>query len=134
MVTFTEEILNGKLRFLCRGKKINYLKFKPKYHTTVEENEQTIGIEKKSNEEHKWSYAAVLKRNSNSNLRRKFSKQNFTENNINDSVKSSVLNARRNRSTSRNKSSEASKLQKTVDYEKATLQKKIETLKQKSNH
>ena len=50
----------------------------------------------------KLSYAAVLKRKSNANLRRKFSKQNLAENEPNNSVKNSILNARRSRSRSRN--------------------------------
>ena len=39
--------------------KNNFLKFKPKYQPSVEENEQTMQSKKKSNEKQKLSYAAV---------------------------------------------------------------------------
>ena len=41
--------------------KFNYLKFKPKNHPRLEDNEEIIHTEK-TNEHHKPSYAAVLKR------------------------------------------------------------------------
>ena len=42
--------------------KFNYLKFKPKNHPRLEDNEEIIHTEKITNEHHKPSYAAVLKR------------------------------------------------------------------------
>lgn len=72
-------------------------------------------------------YAATLKPKSNTNLRRRFSKQNL-ENETNSTVTSSILNSRLNGSTSKSRSSEASNLQ-TEDCGKATLPNEIEILK-----
>ena len=94
--------LNRKHLQQRKTKKFNYLKFKPKNQSPSEENEEIIHTEKRTNEHHKPSYAAVLKRRSNTNLRRKFSKQNLAENEQNNSVKNSILNARRSHSSNRN--------------------------------
>ena len=85
-----------------KTKKFNYLKFKPKNQCPSEENEEIIHTEKITNEHHKPSYAALLKRRSNTNLRRKFSKQNLAENKGTNSVKNSILNACRSHSSNRN--------------------------------
>ena len=71
-----------------------------------QKNEPSDQTETPTNERQKPLYCSVLKRKSNTNLRRKFSKQNlaYKDNNI----KQTVLNARHNRSTSRNKSFEIS--------------------------
>ena len=42
--------------------KFNYLKFKPKNHPRLEDNEEIIHTEKITNEHHESSHAAVLKR------------------------------------------------------------------------
>ena len=73
-------------------------------------------------------YAATLKPKSNTNLRRRFSKQNLAENETNSTVTSSILNSCLNGSTSKSRSSEASNLQ-TEDCGKATLPNEIEILK-----
>ena len=65
----------------------NYVKFKPKNQSHSEENEEIIHVDKRTNEHYKPPYAAVLKRRSNINLRRKLSKQNLAGNEPNDSVK-----------------------------------------------
>ena len=85
--------LNRKHLQQRKTKKFNYLKFKPKNQPPSE---------KRTNEYHKPSYAAVLKRRRNTNLRRKFSKQNLAENKQNNFVKNSSLNARHSHSSNRN--------------------------------
>ena len=60
--------LNRKHLQQRKTKKFNYLKFKPKNQSPSEENEEIIHTEKRTNEHHKLSYAAVLKRRSNTNL------------------------------------------------------------------
>ena len=61
-----------------------------------------IHTEARTNKHTKLSYTAVLKRRSNANLRRKFSKQNLAENEQNNSVKNSILNVRHSHGESRN--------------------------------
>ena len=87
-------------------KKLNYLKFKPKNQSLSDENKEINHKEKATNKYYKSSYAIVLKRKSNTNSRRKFSKQNPAENEPSNSVKNPILNARRSHRTSRNKSTE----------------------------
>ena len=65
-------------------KKLNYVKFKAKNQS---QNEEIIHTDKRTNECYKLSYAAVLKRKRNTNLQRKFSKQNLPENEPNNSIK-----------------------------------------------
>ena len=109
--------------------KFNYVKFKPKNQSASEEKEEIIHTEKRTNEHCKPSYAAVLKRKSNANLRRKFSKQNLVENEQNNSVKNSILNARRSHSTSRNTSTEVPAAKQTENNKNEALQNEIEILK-----
>ena len=61
--------LNRKHLQQRKTKKFNYLKFKPKNQCPSEENEEIILTEKRTNEHYKPSYAAVLNRKSNTNLR-----------------------------------------------------------------
>lgn len=62
-------------------------------------------------------------------LHEQFSKQSLAENNINNVVKSSILNIYHNCSTSRNRSCEVSNLATAEHNEKTPLQNEIETLK-----
>ena len=89
-----------------KEKMFGYLKHKPKPQNTSETNEPSDQKETPTNGHQKPLYCSVLKRKSNTNLRRKFSKQNlaYKDNNI----KQTILNDRHNRSTSRNKSFEIS--------------------------
>ena len=85
-----------------KTKKFDYLKFKPKNQSPLEENKEIITQKNRTNKHYKLSYAVVLKRKSNINLRPKFSKQKLAANEKNNSVKNSKLNACRSRSTSKN--------------------------------
>ena len=97
-----DDELNRKHLQQRKIKKFNYLKFKPRSQCLSEENQEIIHTEKRTKEHYKPSSVIVLKRRSNTNLRRKFSKQNLAENEQNNSIKNSILNASRSHSTSRN--------------------------------
>ena len=89
-----------------KRKKFNYLKYKPKTQNAFEINESSDQPERPTNEYtneyQKPLYSSVLKRKSNTNLRRKFSKLKLAYND-NNNIKQTVLNVRRNRRTSRNR-------------------------------
>ena len=121
--------LNRKHLQQRKTKKFNCLKFKPKNQSPSEENEEIIHTEKRTNEHQKPSYATVLKRRSNTNLRRKFSKQNLAENEQNSSVKNSILNAHRSHSTNRNTPTEVPAAKQTENNKNEVLQNEIEILK-----
>ena len=121
--------LNRKQLQQRKTKKFNYLKFKPKNQSPSEENEEIIHTEKTTNEHHKPPYAAVLKRRSNTNLRRKFSKQNLAEYEQNSSVKNSILNARRNHCSNRNTTTEVPAAKQTENNKNEVLQNEIKILK-----
>ena len=121
--------LNRKHLQQRKTKKFNYLKFKPKNQSPSEENEEIIHTEKRTNEHQKPSYAAVLKRRSNTNLRRKFGKQNLAQNEQNSSVKNSILNARRSHSSNRNTPTEVPTAKQTENNKNEVLQNEIEILK-----
>ena len=87
-------------KHIQKTKKFDYLKFKPKNQSPLEENKEIITQKNRANKHYKLSYAVVLKRKSNINLRPKFSKQKLAANETNNSVKNSKLNACR--STSKN--------------------------------
>ena len=106
-------------------KKFNYLKSKPKNQSPSEENEEIIHNEKRPSDHFKPLYAALLKRKSNTNLWRKFNKQNLAENETNNFVKNSILNARRSRSTSRNTPSKVPAAKQTEKNKNEAFQKEI---------
>ena len=114
-----------------KRKKFNYLKYKPKTQNAFEINESSDQPERPTNEYtneyQKPLYSSVLKRKSNTNLRRKFSKLKLAYND-NNNIKQTVLNARRNRRTSRNRTSEISQ-QTTEAKEKEACQNEITSLK-----
>ena len=112
-------------------KKFNYLKFTPKNQSSQKKTKKSeiIDAGKTTNEHCKPSYAAALKRKSNTNLRRKLNKQNIGENELNKSVKKSILNARRSRGTSRNTSTEVPPANLTGNNKNEALQNETEILK-----
>ena len=71
----------------------------------------------------------MLKRKSNINLWRKFNKQNLAENETNNFVENSILNARHSRSTSRNTPTEVPAGKQTESNKIEALQKEIKILK-----
>ena len=89
-------------KHIQKTKKFDYLKFKPKNQSPLEENKEIITQKNRTNKHYKLSYAVVLKRKSNINLRPKLSKQKLAANETNNSAKNSKLNAFRSRSTSKN--------------------------------
>ena len=78
-----------------KRKKFNYLKYKPKTENPFETRKSSDQPERPTIEHQKPLYSSVLKRKSNTNLQRKFSKQNLAYNNKNK-IKQTVLNARHN--------------------------------------
>ena len=72
-------------------------------------------------------YFTVLKRKGNTNLGRKFSKRNLAYND-NNNIKRTILNARRNRSTSRKRPSEISQQTTSEKNEKEAFQNEITSL------
>ena len=111
-----------------KKKKFNYLKFKPKINPPQKKTE-IIDTEKRTNEHNKPSYAAVLKRRNNTNLRCKLSKQNLSENEQNNSVQNSILNALRSHGVSRNTPTEVPAAKQTENNKNEALQIEIEFLK-----
>ena len=72
--------LNKKHTEQRKRKKFNYLKYKPKIKNTSKKNEPPHQTERPTSEHQKPPYSSVLNRKSNTNLRRKFSKQNLAYN------------------------------------------------------
>ena len=95
-------MMNSTKSTYKKTKKFDYLKFKPKNQSPLEENKEIITQKNRTNKHYKLSYAVVLKRKCNINLRPKFSKQKLAANETSNSVKNSKLNACRSRSTSKN--------------------------------
>ena len=124
-----DDELNRKHLQQRKIKKFNYLKFKPKSQCLSEENEEIIHTEKRTKEHYKPSWVIVLKRRSNTNLRRKFSKQNLAENEQNNSIKNSILNASRSHSTSRNTPTKVPAAKQTKNNKNKAFQNEIEILK-----
>ena len=85
---------------------------------------------------HKRTYASILRKRSNTNLRRSVSRENIAEKQNNhentNNINKSLLNARWNRSTSRNRTSEVPKesAKKVKENETTELQNEIKTLKE----
>ena len=91
-----------------KRKTFNYLKYKPKTQNAFETNQSSDQPERPTTEHQKPLSSSVLKKKSNTNLRQRFGKQNLAYND-NNNIKQTVLNARHNQRTSRNRSSEVSR-------------------------